>query len=274
MQLTTWRLIQSPPAPGAWNMAVDEALLESVTGGKSRPILRLYAWDPPCLSIGYAQSRKDVDQTRLSSHKWDLVRRPTGGRAILHTDELTYAVIGLTDEPRLRGGILESYRRIAQALKKALLILHIDTLADAEPPTSPESNSNGPVCFDVPSKYEITYQGKKLIGSAQSRKLGGVLQHGTLPLHGDLKRITQVLQYPDKAARQAAADQLLARATTIQSILGTKIPWEEVAQAFISAFRTTLALELLPSDLTNEEKGRAANIQSQKYTQNEWTFKK
>jgi lipoate-protein ligase A len=98
----SWRLLVTPPARGAWNMAVDEAILEAVGRGASLPTLRLYAWEPACLSLGYAQPIGDVDQPRLRARGWDLVRRPTGGRAVLHTDELTYSVIAPPGEPHSR----------------------------------------------------------------------------------------------------------------------------------------------------------------------------
>ena len=85
-----WRYLITPPARGAWNMAVDEAVLETTSRGEALPTLRLYAWSPACLSLGFAQSFKDVDVTRLKAHGWEVVRRTTGGRAILHVDELTY----------------------------------------------------------------------------------------------------------------------------------------------------------------------------------------
>src|SRR5512140_660191 len=102
-----WRVVRTPAAPGAWNMAVDEAILEFAARGAVLPTLRLYAWDPPCLSLGYAQPSSDVDLETLRRRGWDLVRRPTGGRAILHTNELTYSVSGPQHEPRLAGGVLE-----------------------------------------------------------------------------------------------------------------------------------------------------------------------
>src|SRR5512133_1650859 len=99
----TWRLIRTPAASGPWNMAVDEAILEFAARGEVLPTLRLYAWEPACLSLGYAQPASDVDLEALRSHGWEMVRRPTGGRAILHTDELTYSVSGPQNEPRLTG---------------------------------------------------------------------------------------------------------------------------------------------------------------------------
>ena len=106
---TTWRLIKTPPASGAWNMAVDETLLSAMGNNRPLPVLRLYSWSPPCLSIGYAQPVSDVRPDILAGKGWGLVRRLTGGRAILHTDELTYAVITPNDEPRLAGGLRLSY---------------------------------------------------------------------------------------------------------------------------------------------------------------------
>ncbi len=127
-------------------------------------------------------------------HGWDLVRRPTGGRAILHTDELTYSVAGPQDEPRLAGSVLESYRVLAQALLYALQLLAIPAQAQEKPGTASTGSPNqNPVCFEVPSNYEITVGGKKLVGSAQARRKEGVLQHGSLPLYGDLTRIVQAL---------------------------------------------------------------------------------
>jgi lipoate-protein ligase A len=96
-------------------MAVDEVLLDAVGKNQALPSLRLYSWEPPCLSIGYAQPFIDIDHKRLSDLGWDWVRRPTGGRAILHTDELTYSVVAPLTEPRVSGGVLERYQRLSKA---------------------------------------------------------------------------------------------------------------------------------------------------------------
>src|ERR1041384_4412874 len=114
--MNIWRLLITHTARGAWNMAVDQAILEHIGRGESLPTLRLYAWEPACLSLGHAQPFTDVDTARLQARGWELVRRPTGGRAILHTDELTYSVTGSAEEPLLAGSVLESYNRLAQAL--------------------------------------------------------------------------------------------------------------------------------------------------------------
>ncbi len=269
-QMDTWRLLLTPPARGAWNMAVDETLLESVGRGASLPTLRLYAWHPPCLSLGYAQPFTDVDLPRLLARGWDLVRRPTGGRAILHSDELTYSVVARPDEPRLSGTLLESYNRLAQALLAALQSLGLPVEIQARA-ALPAAHNTNPVCFEVPSTYEITVGGKKLVGSAQARRKEGVLQHGSLPLGGDLTRILQVLAFPNEAARLRAAERLLAHATTVESALGRPVSWAEAAQAFISAFGDRLDLDLQPRHLTPAEESRVEELVKNKYAHPQWT---
>ncbi|GAB4504169.1 MAG: lipoate--protein ligase family protein [Anaerolineales bacterium] len=267
--MTIWRLILTPPARGAWNMAVDEALLETSGRGKAPPCLRLYAWQPPCLSLGRAQPFADIDLERLRAHGWDVVRRPTGGRAILHTDELTYSVTAPPDEPRVAGTVLESYNRLAQALLAAARDLGLPVnMKEGSAPTSGTAN---PVCFEVPSTYEITVHGKKLIGSAQARRRDGVLQHGSLPLTGDLTRICQALTFPDEAARTVAAQRLLARATTVEAVLGQTVTWETAAQAFIRAFEAQLELRLEADELSPQEILRAEALVREKYAHPSWT---
>ena len=232
--MATWRLLITPPARGAWNMALDESILEHIGHGESIPTLRLYAWEPACLSLGRAQPFADVDTARLKQHGWEVVRRATGGRAILHTDELTYSVIAPSDEPTVVGSILESYNRLAQALLLAVKSLELPV--EMKEGKANNKTTPNPVCFEVPSTYEITVDGKKLIGSAQARKKEGVLQHGSLPLTGDLTRICQALVFENEPAREDASKRLLERATTVESALGREISWETAAQAFVQRF--------------------------------------
>ena len=267
--MTTWRLLITPPTRGAWNMAADESILEHIGRGEALPTLRLYAWDPPCLSLGHAQPFSDVDITRLKEHGWEVVRRLTGGRAILHTDELTYSVIAPTNEPRVEGSVLESYNRLAQALLLAVKSLDISVeMKEGKPNNSATPN---PVCFEVPSTYEITVNEKKLIGSAQARKKEGVLQHGSLPLTGDLMRICQALKFENEAAREHAAKRLLERATTVESALGVEISWEKAQQAFIHAFEAQLGLSFERGALSESESQRAEELIKEKYAHPAWT---
>jgi len=265
-----WRLIYTLPAPGHWNMAVDEAILEAIGQGKVKPTLRLYAWDPPCLSLGYAQPFGDVDHHRIEQSGWQVVRRITGGRAILHTNELTYSVIGPQSEPRLVGSVIESYRRLSQALMQALEILGLPVRAAPKDGETSGPQNTEPICFEVPSHYEITAGGKKLIGSAQARKKDGVLQHGTLPLTGDLARIAQAISFEDELSRQQAGERLLERATTVESVLGKIISWEEAASAFSEAFKTALNLNFEVTGLSPGELARANYLVKEKYAHPDW----
>jgi lipoyl(octanoyl) transferase len=268
---TTWRLLVTPAAHGAWNMAVDEAILEGVSRRSSLATLRLYAWEPACLSLGYAQASTDVDFPRLQARGWEMVRRSTGGRAVLHTDEITYSVIAPLDEPRVMGTLLESYSRLASALVEACRLLGLPVQIQEHPAAT--GKVPNPVCFEVPSNYEITVTGRKLIGSAQARRKEGILQHGSLPLSGDLTRILQVLTFPDEAARTRAASTLLERATTVETVLGRVVPWDEAARAFRIAFESALDLDLQPGELDPQEKQRSGQLASNRYAHPEWNQK-
>lgn len=266
----SWRLILSPPMCGAENMALDEAILETVCSGDSPPTLRLYAWNPPCLSLGYAQPISDVDLDRLKAFGWDLVRRPTGGRAILHSDELTYAIIAKDDNPHLAGGVLRSYRHLSKGLVHALTLLGLDVEIQPEIPLNHEDRTN-PVCFQVPSAFEITAQMKKLIGSAQVRRRGCVLQHGSLPLSGDIAMICQVLRFEDEETRALVSERVRARATSIETLLSKQISWERASQAFIQGFPFALGLDLQRGDATELEQARAEELLSEHYQNMSWT---
>jgi lipoate-protein ligase A len=270
-----WRLIKNKPASGAWNMAVDEAILINVIKGESPPTLRLYAWDPPSVSLGVAQSSKDIDQHKIKMKGWDIVRRPTGGRALLHTDEITYAGITKMDDPRVAGGVLESYLRLSKALLSALQMLHLPAVAhEVEEQTSRSNDPVSPVCFEMPSNYEITVSGKKLIGSAQVRRQNSVLQHGSLPLIGDITRLITVLDYDREVDRKAAYDRLVSWSTTVESVLDRQVSWDEAADAFQWGFASALNISFQIGVLTDEEIRNAKQLFIEKYANQDWTFRK
>jgi lipoate-protein ligase A len=250
-------------------MAVDEAILEAAQQGAALPTLRLYAWQPACLSLGLAQPIEDVDLDLLQAHGWELVRRPTGGRAILHTDELTYSVIGPGEEPRLAGGVLESYKRISQALLRSLQSLGLPVQHESSPTLN--ASEPNPVCFEVPSDYEITLGGKKLVGSAQARRKDGVLQHGSLPLGGDIARITEALHYGSEDERALAAERVRKRAATVEEGLGRRVMWNEAADAFVRGFGEALNIEFVEGELSDEEEQAAERWAAERYKHAEWT---
>lgn len=252
-------------------MAADEAILESCILGKSLPTLRLYSWQPACLSLGFAQPFSDVNKKAVEKLNWHVVRRPTGGRAILHVDEITYSICGQINEPILSGTLLESYQKISSALQAALEILGAQTAADERYVQLNSSQSKGPVCFEVPSNYEITSNGKKLIGSAQARRKNALLQHGSLPLEGDLTRITLILNYASDEEREIAKSRILDRATTLEQVLGKQITLGQAASAFQAAFSDRYSIQFIPSELSTEERSIAETLYQTKYNHPQWT---
>lgn len=266
-----WRLICDTPAMGTWNMAVDTAFLQGVGQGESLPILRWYGWEPLCLSLGYGQSVKDVDLERIQANAWGIVRRPTGGKAILHGRELTYSVILPKDHELAQGDVVESYRRISEALMAALRILGLSPQSERQ---AKGNKGLGPVCFEVPSHYEITASGKKLIGSAQVRRREGILQHGSLPLYGDIAQICDVLHYETEAERESAKQHVQARATTLEDVLGQRISWDEAADALARGFQQTFDLEFFPETMTAAEFAAAEAIMQHTYASPDWLQKR
>jgi lipoate-protein ligase A len=267
--LHPWRLIITPTADGPMNMAIDHAIMEAVAHERVPPTLRFFTWEPPCLSLGYMQPLSDIDRDRLAARGWDLVRRATGGRAILHADELTYSVAAKADHPIVAGSIVESYRRLSGALLCGLNMLGAQANADKRAERT--GNSKGPVCFEVPSHYEITCNGKKLVGSAQVRKFGAVLQHGALPLTGDITRICDALVFRDDEQRETIRGRVAQRAATLHEVLGRIVTWEDAAQAMRRGFEETFDLVFEVADtLTPEEAQRAEELRTLQYASDEW----
>ncbi|MFC2029907.1 biotin/lipoate A/B protein ligase family protein [Chloroflexota bacterium] len=264
----TWRLLVQGQTDGATNMAVDEAILGAVASGASPPTLRFFSWHPPCLSLGRSQPVDDVDSVACRGDGVDMVRRPTGGRAILHTDELTYSLALPQTDPRASGDILDSYRRLSEGLLAGLRELGVEAVR-AMGHRKPQAELTA-VCFETPSDYEITVGGRKLVGSAQWRAQGGVLQHGTLPLHGDIGRIVTYLAFSD-AERRAQRKAVRARAATLQDTLGENVPFARAAEALATGFAQALNLKLAPGALTDEEHFAASGLRQSRYADPGWT---
>lgn len=271
---TVWRLIlESQPRSGPANMAVDEAMAEACAAGESPPSLRIYRWAPPAVSIGRHQALGDIDLAAAQTRGYDVVRRSTGGRAILHTDELTYSIAAPATEPMVQGGVMDAYRRLSDALVAGLA--HLGVPVEKAPGSVRAGRQVSAACFEVPSAYEITTDGRKLLGSAQSRRAGYVLQHGSLPLWGDVTRLVEVLAL-DGPAREELRHQLAQRATSLAQVLGVdegsaQVQFEQVAQALVTGFESRLGLRFRPSPLSPAENQRAARLVRTRYANSEWT---
>ena len=273
-----WRLIIDIPRDGATNMARDEALAYAGVV----PTLRLYAWQPACVSLGRFQRSGEIDQAACAQAGIDVVRRPSGGRALLHASELTYAVV-VDERHALLGGssILASYRQISLALVSGLRQLGVaaeltpvQRHATRQPmldgvPSAPEPAraASGPIsaaCFDAPASYELTVHGRKLVGSAQTRRNGAILQHGAIPLAAHAERLSGLLRHPpaDLAARMIALDEAAGRA----------IAFDELAEALLAGFRASWGIAFVPGTLSAAEETQAAELRRAKYMDTAWTF--
>lgn len=260
-----WRLLLDGSAAGAWNMAVDEVLLDGVQSGR-RPTLRFYGWSPACLSLGYFQAFEVVDRDGCREQGVDIVRRPTGGRAILHDRELTYS---LTLPARILGhdaGILPSYYRISRALQAGLAQLGVTTTMA---PASAASGvgEHGPICFDRPSAHEILLQGRKLVGSAQVRRGDALLQHGSILIEPRIERLVACLR--SGAGSGLRAPQLSSSVVGLAEV-GLR-DGKRLAEALAVAAGREFAVELKPGRLTQEETRAAQRLATVKYETAAWT---
>lgn len=281
--LAVWRVVDGYELDGAYNMAVDEALLESVIQG-GQPAVRFYTWSPPTLSLGVNQPVGEIDPVACRERGFGLVRRITGGRAVLHQHELTYSVVAPENDPRVSGGVLESYRKISVALVEGLCSLGADVelspydrelISSLRRRTTDHGrqemeSAHGAVCFDAASAYELTANGKKLVGSAQARRGGAILQHGSILLDVDWEAWASVFSYASEAGRERALRKLPTRMTSLKQELGRDISPVEVAGALKVAFERTLEVSLEAGGLTEEESVVAERLAREKYRSKEW----
>jgi lipoyl(octanoyl) transferase len=281
-----WRLLVDFDAPGPFNMAVDEALLESVIAG-APPVVRFYTWRPATLSLGTNQAISEIDRRACAERRFDVVRRLTGGRAVLHQHELTYSVVARENDPRVSGGVIESYRKISVALVEGLRSLGVDvSLAEPnprllrslapihEPVSLDDADTGRGVCFDAATAYELTANGKKLVGSAQARRGGALLQHGSILLDIDWDAWVSVFAYATRTGKQRAYNRLPSRMTSLRHELSRPVSPREAMDALVPAFESALSVSLAKSGLDEQEMAEAQRLASEKYGSEAWTARK
>ncbi|MFO7260361.1 MAG: biotin/lipoate A/B protein ligase family protein [bacterium] len=283
-----WRLIDDTVArAGPANMAIDQALLESVQAG-GRPALRFYRWRPACLSFGRNQPARGLcDPARAAARGVDIVRRPTGGLAVLHDRELTYAAVlpvGLLGSPR------ETYRALNRALVEGLRRLGLPAeLAPAGGaggvPAGPAPAAAGSgagagrtavsaggatggtaltvtaACFQAPAPGEVVVAGRKLVGSAQRVERRAILQHGSLLLEGDQSLVAELVAGPPPPAP-----------ATLAGALGRTPEPEELVEALRAGFESALGIRLVPGALSAAERERAQALEAH-FASDAWTWR-
>lgn len=268
MTTHVWRLLITPPQPGAWNMAIDQAIAD-LYPALQRPTLRFYRWEPPCVSLGISQRLdRDINVAACMARGIDIVRRPTGGRAILHDREVTYAIITATNDALVdRGTIVRSYLAISEALLVGLRRLGVEPEL-APRPAHPRAKSAA--CFDEPGEYEITVGGRKLVGSAQARMGGVLLQHGSLLLHADSRALAELLRLPPSLGGATLDHHLIA----LDQALGTEPSYESVVESLVRGFESRWPVRFERGELTRAELDRAAELAREKYGNAVWTARR
>jgi lipoyl(octanoyl) transferase len=273
--MMNWRMINSGIADAATNMAVDEAILLSHSAGKVSPTLRFYGWKPAAVSLGYFQrSKSEIDVEQCKERKIDVVRRLTGGRAVLHDAELTYSIVVREDDPQIPRTITASYCYFSKGLLAGLEKLGIKAemtvplAAYGQKKKQPASAA----CFDAPSHYELTVAGRKLVGSAQVRKNGVILQHGSLLLRFSAKQFVDLLRVQSEEKREQTIQMLKSRATSLEEVLGRPVTWEEVYRPMPEAFASALGIQLEQGELTAEEQAVSSELAITKYSQDSWNM--
>jgi len=259
-----WRLLHTPSATGACNMALDEALMAHAAESGAW-VLRVYSWSSPTLSLGRHQTAVGAyDLDRLARERIDVVRRPTGGRAILHHREVTYSVVAPVSDA---GDLRESYARINRLLIAALRQLGVDAavVGSGDAPTNPDLERPGVLpCFHHPSSGEITLHGRKLVGSAQWRCNDVLLQHGSILVDDDQMQLSSLLL-------ERGSD--IPRAATLHGSLGRVPPESEVLDALFAAVRMLEDPDAAPMTLAADLLDRANSLR-QHYLDDGWTWRR
>lgn len=269
------------PLPGARNMAVDQALFESVQAG-GVPVLRLYRWRPACLSFGRNQRARGIyDPAVLRAAGIDVVRRPTGGLAVLHDGELTYAVIAPAGP---LGGPRAAYLAINEALVRALRALGVPASIGAGAGTRVPSPDARHPCFERPAPGEVVALGRKLVGSAQRVERHTILQHGSILRTGDQQAVLRLQSGTGAGAvttrLEGAASGAVALAAparpgeiTLAEVLGGPPGWAVLGAALQRAFEVRLGIALAPAPLSVDERTRTAALEGS-FGANPWTWRR
>jgi lipoate-protein ligase A len=256
-------------------MALDEALLESVAAGRSGPVLRLYRWLPAAVTLGYFQhSAEAVNFAACRELGIEVVRRCTGGRAVLHAHEATYAVISPARSDLFPGSVLENYRVIAAALREAIAALGLDaSLAPGRARGRSGDGVRASACFTAPSSYELVYRGCKLTGSAQKRRGEAFLQHGSIPVDLDLERLFRALDVDGRLPPAAGAERLASCVGWLNRWLVRPVTVETVEEALVAAAVRCWEVRLVESEPTVDESARAAQLLTERYADPAWTLR-
>lgn len=238
----TWRLIDFESFDAATNMALDEAILEAHLEGKVPPTLRFYGWAPPAVSIGYGQKLPEKIRQRIESKGLDVIRRPTGGRAVLHLDELTYSFVA--SGKLLGSSVIASYKKICEALICGFKNLGVVVEMGQGQVADRQIHD----CFTATTTADLHYMGKKIVGSAQLRRHDALLQHGSILLCQEQNLMGELL-----LAKANSFDAVNQRHANLFEITGSAVSALELIPAFREGFESTFGVALDIGEITDLE---------------------
>ena len=255
------RIITQEVDHAFYNMALDEAISEAVRQELSPPTLRLYRWSRPSLSIGHFQKISEVNIDYCNKMDYPVVRRLTGGRAILHDEELTYSFSARTGTPPFSSSLHENYSVISNAILLGLKGCGID--ADISFERKRSEGDRNPACFKGVSYGEITINGKKVIGSAQKRYSNGFMQHGSILLGFQAEKLCNALVHGDK--------EIFRDITSINDHL-EGISYDDFSVSIKKGFEDSLGIRLISDNPTKFELQLAKDLEKNKYSTRDWNF--
>lgn len=271
-----WRVLDTGVNSAAINMATDEAILLAHSTGDVLPTLRFYGWHPAAVSLGYFQNAEtEIDLAQCDALGIDIVRRLTGGRAVLHEQELTYSITVKESNPLIPSTITASYRYFTLGLLAGLKKLGI--FAELSMPRAAygkrvKEHHSSAACFDAPSHYEITHKGRKLVGSAQVRKYGVILQHGSILLKFSPSNLAKIVKISSPEKRHNFINTLSTCVTSIEEICGTLVTPEDLRDAILAEFGATLGITTKYGTLTSVELETISALRESKYSQPHWNL--
>lgn len=253
-------------------MAADEAIFLQSRDCTSSPTIRFYTWFAPAVSIGYFQQiDRDIDLSACRKRSVDIVRRPTGGKAVFHGDDLTYAVVGREQRDGFPADILGTYQMISRCLIRGLCELGIEARMAEDGRKLPEMSAEA-ACFSAPSRYELLVKGRKICGSAQLRSRGAFLQHGSLLLDFDPLRASEIL-LPHQDDRDRQILHLRKSVTSLRQQGVTFPDMETLCRMMKAGFEAVLGVRLEDGALTPEEEALKGRLLKDKYTNDQWNLK-
>jgi lipoyl(octanoyl) transferase len=245
--MSRWRLLDTGALPATMNMAIDEALVHLHARGESPPTLRFYQWDPPAISLGYFQRRHQINFARCRELGLEVVRRLTGGRAVMHQGDLTYSVIAGAQEG-MPAFVKTAYGLLCAGLLSGFRLLGIEAELGHEPAGSTQPD----VCFLLSTGGDIVYQGRKFVGSAQTRLASSLLQHGSIVLEPQVETWLDLLG-ANNESRELLARRLRAHTTSLNEMLGRRIEAHKVKLAIKEGMAQALGVVFEAGELSRQE---------------------